>query len=94
MKNIRIFCLKIFLFLVVRFSIHLNRRVFVMVHARAPSEKAFTLSIRNEFALKVSKLFSFRVDSFPEGRQNILTELSPLNVYPFILTSVYTDKPP
>ena len=30
MKNIRIFYLKIFLFLVVKFSIYLNRRVFVM----------------------------------------------------------------
>ena len=29
-KNIRIFCLKIFIFLVVKFSIYLNRRVFVM----------------------------------------------------------------
>ena len=30
MKNIRIFYLKIFLFLVVKFSIYLNRHVFVM----------------------------------------------------------------
>ena len=30
MKNIRIFHLKIFIFLVVNFSIYLNRRVFVM----------------------------------------------------------------
>ena len=30
MKNIRIFYLKIFLFLVVKFSIYLNKRVFVM----------------------------------------------------------------
>ena len=30
MKNIRIFYLKIFLFSVVKFSIYLNRRVFVM----------------------------------------------------------------
>ena len=30
MKNIRVFYLKIFLFLVVKFSIYLNRRVFVM----------------------------------------------------------------
>ena len=36
MKNIRIFYLKIFPFLVVKFSIYLNRRVFVM-----------TVSIRN-----------------------------------------------
>ena len=33
MKNIRIFCLKIFLFLVVKSSIYTNRRVFVMEHA-------------------------------------------------------------
>ena len=31
MKSIRIFCLKIFLFLVVKFSIYLNRCVFVMI---------------------------------------------------------------
>ena len=31
MKNIRIFYLKFFPFLVVKFSIYLNRRVFVMV---------------------------------------------------------------
>ena len=30
MKNIRIFYLKIFLFLVAKFSIYLNKRVFVM----------------------------------------------------------------
>ena len=32
MKNIRIFYLEIFPFLVVKFSIYLNRRVFVMFH--------------------------------------------------------------
>ena len=31
MKNIRIFYLKIFLFLVVKFSIYLNRHVFVIL---------------------------------------------------------------
>ena len=31
-KNIRIFNLKTFSFLVVKFSIYLNRRVFVMLH--------------------------------------------------------------
>ena len=31
MKNIRMFYLKIFPFLVVKFSIYLNRRVFVML---------------------------------------------------------------
>ena len=31
MKNIRVFYLKIFSFLEVKFSIYLNRRVFVMV---------------------------------------------------------------
>ena len=30
MKNVRIFYLKMFLFLVIKFSIYLNRRVFVM----------------------------------------------------------------
>ena len=32
MKNIRFFNLKMFLFSVVKFSIYLNRRVFVMLH--------------------------------------------------------------
>ena len=31
MKNIRIFHLKIFIFLLVKFSVYLNRRVFVMI---------------------------------------------------------------
>ena len=31
MKNIRIFYLKIFIFLVVKFSIYLKRRVFVVI---------------------------------------------------------------
>ena len=32
MKNIRFFYLKIFIVLVVKFSVHLNRHVFVMVN--------------------------------------------------------------
>ena len=35
MKNIRGFCLKIFHFLVVKFLLYLNRRVFVMISSRA-----------------------------------------------------------
>ena len=34
MKHIRVFYLKIFSFLEVKFSIYLNRRVFVMFYAR------------------------------------------------------------
>ena len=34
MKNIRIFYLKIFIFLVVKFSVYLNRYVFVMLLCR------------------------------------------------------------
>ena len=30
LKNVRIFYLKIFIFLVVKFAVYLNRRVFVM----------------------------------------------------------------
>ena len=33
MKNIRIFYLKHYHFLVVKFSVHLNRRVFVMLNS-------------------------------------------------------------
>ena len=40
MKNIRIFYLKIFIFLVVKFSVYLNRCVFVM-------ERGFTYNIHN-----------------------------------------------
>ena len=35
MKNIRIFCLKNCHFLVVKFSVYLNRRVFVMLYGES-----------------------------------------------------------
>ena len=49
MKNIRIFYLKIFLFLVVKFSLYLNRHVFVMVLKKWYSSKykyRYKISIR------------------------------------------------
>ena len=41
MKNIRIFYLKIFLFLVVKFSIYLNSCVFVMLYIRTSEPAIF-----------------------------------------------------
>ena len=41
MKNIRIFYLKIFIILMVKFSIYLNRRIFVMMHTFC--DKAFII---------------------------------------------------
>ena len=42
MKNIRVFYLKIFIFLVVKFSICLNSHVFVMKSTQTKREKANT----------------------------------------------------
>ena len=44
MKNIRIFYLKIFIFLVVKFSEYLNRRVFEMVN----QNKTLTFRIKRQ----------------------------------------------
>ena len=44
MKNIRVFYLKIFIFLEMKFSIYLNRRVFVMTVMRSLFPKASFLS--------------------------------------------------
>ena len=46
MKNIRVFHLKIFSFLEMKFSIYLNRRVFVMVaHSDAPVTQSGDLEV-------------------------------------------------
>ena len=42
MKNIRIFYLEFFPFLVVKFSIYLNRRVFVMIKRKSKHTKIQT----------------------------------------------------
>ena len=47
MKNIRIFHLKIFIFLVVNFSVYLNRRVFVMKYFLSLCCK----NVRNSFCI-------------------------------------------
>ena len=45
------------------------------------------LSKRKEFAPMVrSKYLSFSVDPCQTGRQKVLSEFPPLNVYPFLLT--------
>ena len=43
MNNIRIFYLKIFLFLVVKFSVYLNRRVFVMVSFKVKTDPTLNM---------------------------------------------------
>ena len=58
MKNIRVFfCLKIFSFLEVIFSIHLKRRVFVMMFD--PRTNLFVVSVihsKTEIIIKLIKL--------------------------------------
>ena len=49
MKNFRNFHLKTFIFLVVKFSVYLNRRVFIM----------YQVFIRRENLNEMSKLFIF-----------------------------------
>ena len=49
MKNIRIFYLKIFPFLVVKFSIYLNRRVFVMNQCSAIDYAAHYVNMSTDF---------------------------------------------
>ena len=47
MKNIRVFYLKFFSFLVVKFSIYLNRRVFVMKSTEMTKGSMETNRVRN-----------------------------------------------
>ena len=47
MKNIRIFCLKNCHFLVVKFSVYLNRRVFVMSSVILPGTNLFQMAAYN-----------------------------------------------
>ena len=49
MKNIRIFYLKIFIFLVVKFSMYLNRRVFVMNLILSTCKKVHFLTLRPKY---------------------------------------------
>ena len=49
MKNIRIFYLKIFKFLVVKFSIYLNRRVFVMWVVNVPRSQDYMRYMRRVY---------------------------------------------
>ena len=63
MKNIRIFYLKIFIFLVVKFSVYLNRHVFVMYMWHLTAFKiavslSFSKWIENEiiFFYRISEL--------------------------------------
>ena len=58
MKNIRIFYLKIFIFLVVKFSIYLNRHVFVMIIIKRLQCRLlqFCLALRVENRIKIKLL--------------------------------------
>ena len=53
------------------------------MHTKCLLKRVF--SKRKEFAPKGSKFFSFRVDPFPEGSQNIFIKLPSLKDYPFPL---------
>ena len=56
MKNIRIFYMNIFIFLVVKFSIYLNRRVFEM---RCPCPKVNFLTFTFRYGVTKTRLYSF-----------------------------------
>ena len=56
MKTIRVFYLNIFQFLEVKFSIYLNRRVFVMIYTVYPSVIVFRLKL----LLAKPDVFKFR----------------------------------
>ena len=58
MKNIRIFYLKSFLFLVVKFSIYLNRRVFVMKNNKPPHDENNKMEVRpaTQISLEIRKI--------------------------------------
>ena len=73
MKNIRIFYVKNCHFLVVKFSVYLNRRVFVMdfqfgwkgtLSGKTVLQNCFRFPSEKG---STQKLFPFRVDPFPEG---------------------------
>ena len=51
MKNIRVFYLNIFQFLEVKFSIYLNRRVFVMPSPSQRAHDVYTTTLRHDVAL-------------------------------------------
>ena len=55
MKNIRIFYLKILIFLVVKFSVYLNRPVFVMIGT--PFQKGIGVQESKQEATKVVSFF-------------------------------------
>ena len=72
-ENIRIFYLKIFHFLVVKFSVYLNRHVFVMSRTAHPTEPP--RPDRNKtpnncfFAFRVDPLFKFSDGTWCTGKE-------------------------
>ena len=68
MKNVR-FLSENFQFLLGKFSIYLDRRVYVIPHMNPLLKKGSIL--------KGSKFFPFRIDRFSEGGKPILTDCLP-----------------
>ena len=75
MKNIRIFYLKIFIFFVMKFSVYLNRHVFVMRHK--PVLLARNLALNSD-AAQVTMLY-VRSAWDPPLTREILTYITPVD---------------
>ena len=87
MKNIRVFYLKIFSFLELKFSIYLNRRVFVMSGITFMSSFAFLHTkslLKKGSALKGDNFFLLEYDTFSKRNKIILIMLSLLKVCLFL----------
>ena len=86
MKNIRIFYLKIFTFLVVKFSVYLNRHVFVMTGAYYTCEFIMTFIFQFNLILKViikitgddTLLFSWKIKLDISSESSIHTKCRPI----------------
>ena len=82
MKNIRIFYLKIFHLLVVKFSVHLNRHVFVMPGALVMSTHSICFVIKISITLLPRATFSLynieNADNFGY-KANYVTHLGRMN---------------
>ena len=64
MKNIRIFYLKIFIFLVVKFSVYLNRHVFIMINGKG----GHMLSITKTRLFKYTENFTTKKWKFSDKK--------------------------
>ena len=73
MKNIKIFYLKILLFLVVKFSIYLNRRVFVMHNRLENGSLGFIATLHKQNEVLYSRLVISRSKGLSEILRDIRT---------------------